>query len=488
MSHNGGHQEYFTSRWGLLLATLGMCVGTGNIWRFPRMVAQNGGGSFVVAWMVFLFTWSIPLLIVEFAIGRKTRSGLIGAFHRIAGGRLAWMGAFVALCSSAIMFYYSVVTGWCVKYLLLSATGSLAGLNHSQAATLFKSFTSSAQPLLFHLIALGVVCLIIHRGVVAGIERASRIVVPVLFLILAVAAVRALFMPGATRALTFLFVPEWGKLGDYRVWLQGLTQSAWSTGAGWGLLLTYAIYAQPDHGPVRDSFLAGLGNNLASILAAVAIFCTIFAVSPDYIERVAATSNTGLAFEWMPELFNHLPASRLVAFAFFLTLTFAAISSFISMAEMATRVLVDLGLERGRAVLVVGGVVFLFGLPSALSMSFLENQDWTWSIGLMFSGLFVALAAVRFGIGRFREEVVNVIPSDWRVGSWFGIIVGLVVPAEFVAMTGWCFYQVIGSGGNWLNPLAVDTVGTCLLQIGVAIVVLMLLTRRMESPKCNSPS
>ena len=117
--------EQFSSRWGLILATLGMAVGTGNIWRFPRVAASNGGGSFLVAWVVFLLLWSIPLMIVEFSFGKRTRRGTVGAFLRMGGKGMAWMGAWVALCATAIMFYYAVVTGWCFRYLAAALTGSL---------------------------------------------------------------------------------------------------------------------------------------------------------------------------------------------------------------------------------------------------------------------------------------------------------------------------------------------------------------------------
>jgi len=470
--------EFFSSRWGLLLAALGMCVGTGNIWRFPRMAAQHGGGTFVLAWMIFLFTWSIPLLIVEFTLGKDTRLGAIGAVARTAGRRYAWMGGFVVVCSSAIMFYYSVVTGWCFKYFILAATGRLSGLDHAGAARCFGAFTSSLQPVLFHLAAMVLVCFIVYQGVVAGIERASKVIVPALFVLLAVAAVRAALLPNAVEGLKFLFKPDLRALGDHKVWLQALTQSAWSTGAGWGLLLTYAIYAKPDHGPVRDSFLAGLGNNAASLLAAVAIFSTIFAVSPGNLSRIAAAGNTGFAFEWMPELFNRVPAGRLFASAFFLALSFAAISSLISMVEMASRAVMDFGLGRRPAICIVGGLAFLLGFPSAISMGFFENQDWAWGIGLMLSGLFVAFAAIKYGVRRFHKEKVNVIAGDWRVGRWFEIVIMWVVPVEFAAMVGWWFSKSIAGGEAWWNPFGKYTVGTCLFQWGIAAAVLLLLNKR----------
>ena len=119
-------KTFFSSRWGLIAATLGMAVGTGNLWRFPRIVAQNGGGTFLIPWIIFLFIWSIPLLMVEFALGRATRRGPLGAFSRIFGERAGWRGGFVAVCTLAIMFYYSVVAGWTMRYLLMAIGGGRA--------------------------------------------------------------------------------------------------------------------------------------------------------------------------------------------------------------------------------------------------------------------------------------------------------------------------------------------------------------------------
>ena len=118
-------QDFFSSRWALIIATVGIAVGTGNIWRFSRIVAQNGGGSFLIPWVIFLLIWSVPLIIAEFAIGKSTRMGPVGAMAKTAGKKFGWMGAFIVFVSTAIMFYYSVVTGWCLRYFFSSASGNL---------------------------------------------------------------------------------------------------------------------------------------------------------------------------------------------------------------------------------------------------------------------------------------------------------------------------------------------------------------------------
>jgi len=233
-------QEFFTSRWTLLVSTLGIAVGTGNIWRFSRIVAQNGGGSFLIPWVIFLFVWSIPLIITEFALGKFARMGPLGAITKTAGRKFAWMGAFVVFVSSAIMFYYSVVTGWCIKFFFSAISGNLFATTNY--LTYWENFSSGFSPLLFHFIAMALSAYVIYRGIVQGIEKANKILVTSLVAILLILLIRAVTLPNAIEGLKYFFTPKWEYLTDFKVWLNALTQNAWDTGAGWGLILTYAIY------------------------------------------------------------------------------------------------------------------------------------------------------------------------------------------------------------------------------------------------------
>ena len=479
--------ELFTSRWALILAALGMAVGTGNIWRFPRIIAKVGGGAFFIPWLLFLFLWSIPLLILEFTMGRAARRGCVGAVGRLIGERFAWLGGFVALCSTAIMFYYSVVAGWCLKYLFAGLGGALGSIGTAGAGLdYFRGFTSSWEPLLFHALAIGLCGLIVWRGVAGGIERANKIIIPSLLVILLLGMARALTLPGAVDGLAFLFTPRWETLADYRTWLEALTQSAWSTGAGWGLILTYAVYMNKRQGIVLNSLITGLGNNSASLLAALMIIPTAFALipvampgaEPVEVIRQPGPASTGLSFVYIPALFNQMQPGLGWAFTvlFFLALSMAAISSLIAMVELAARILMDAGIGRPRAILAVGSAGFLFGVPSALSMSFFENQDWVWGVGLMVSGFFLTLTAIRFGVDRLRTTLINSGPG-LRLGRWFNALIAVVLPLEFLAMIAWWFAQT--AGPDWWNPLSMANPGTCLFQWAVAIIFLLAVNRRL---------
>ncbi len=175
-------QEFFSSRWALIIATVGIAVGTGNIWRFSRIVAQNGGGSFLIPWVIFLLIWSVPLIIAEFAIGKSTRMGPVGAMAKTAGRKFGWMGAFIVFVSTAIMFYYSVVTGWCLRYFFSSVSGNLFKVDDYQVY--WHNFANGYEPLLFHFIAISFVAFVVLRGVTKGIETVTKFLVPSLLIIL----------------------------------------------------------------------------------------------------------------------------------------------------------------------------------------------------------------------------------------------------------------------------------------------------------------
>jgi NSS family neurotransmitter:Na+ symporter len=472
------NQDQFSTRWGILLAAIGMAVGTGNIWRFPRVAAENGGGSFLIAWLAFMFAWSIPLVLAEFALGKTTRRGPAGAIGHLIGARHNWLGAFVGLCTCFIMFYYSVVTGWCIKYFIATLGTGLHEGGHE--AYWQELTTGNLQPIAFHFLALVIGCFIISRGVVKGIERTNRILIPILFILLIVAALRAITLPDAVKGLGFLFAPDWSQLLSHKVWLEGLTQSAWSVGAAWGLVMTYGVYLKQRDDFVLTSYTTAFGDYSASLLAGIAVMCTVFAVLPEAEARTAlGAGSEGLTFIWLPQLFEQIPAGKFFLALFFLALSFAAMSSLIAMIEMATRIGVDLGLRRQLAVPLVGITAFLLGLPSAWKLGIFQNQDWVWSLGLMVSGLFISLAVIRFGAGRFRDQLINTPAERHPVGRWFIPVIKYIVPLEFLALMIWWFYQSVVNYDpeGWWHPFHTYSLGTTLLQWGLLIALLLLLNR-----------
>jgi len=470
-------KEMFSSRWAIIAAGLGMAVGTGNLWRFPRVVTQNGGGAFLLAWMLFMVLWSLPLLIAEFGLGRDTRRGPIGAFSAALGDRFSWMGGFIVATSLMIMSYYSVITGWTLKYFF----ASLGIAPESTWGIYWQTYSASVwQPIGFQVLVIFLALAVVIRGVMGGIERVNKVLIPALFALLIIAVGKALSLDGSEKGLAFLFWPRFEDLLNYQTWLEALTQSAWSTGAGWGLMLTYACYVKSDEDVVGSSLAIGLGNNLASILAGTAIVSIVFSLlTVSEAMEVMASGNTGMTFIWIPELFQTISGGRVFLPMFFLALFFAALSSLIAMIELGVKTLIDRGYSRFHGALLIGLFGIVFGVPSAVNLAVFENQDWVWGLALMICGLFVSLASSRGRDIRMRSEEGKV--EGRRSPVWVKILLIYLIPVQFCLMFGWWVYQAVFvfAPDNWWHLFGVNSLGTCLLQWGLVLGVLRYFNREL---------
>ncbi len=471
---------------GMLLSVLGIAVGTGNIWRFPRIAALNSGesgaGAFLFAWFVFLLVWSIPLIIAEYALGRKGRMGVVGTIAKVAGKKYTWMGGFIAFVATAIMFYYSVVAGWCVYYFSQMVLDPLPITMESSMA-IWNGFQDSGLPLVFHALAMSVGAMVVLKGV-KSIERANKFLIPALFVIVLISLIRAVTLDGAWEGIAFLFSPDWSTLARPRVWLEALTQNAWDTGAGWGLILTYGAYMHTKHGVVKNAMITGFGNNIVSLVAAITIFGTVFAVlgaemsRPEVLEimRSSGPAATGLTFIWMPQLFAKMAFGNPLAMMFFLGLSFAAFSSLISMIELTCRIFVDLGLTRTRAVISVCVISFVMGIPSAVNLTFFGNQDFVWGVALMISGAFIAFAVNRYGVTLFRKENVDGIEGDWSAGGKWDVLMRWAVPLQAVILLVWWMWLSITeyAPDTWYDVFDPYSVMTVLVQWAIVMAILFM--------------
>lgn len=495
MANSGGKgkSEVFTSRWGLILTALGAAIGTGNIWRFPKETASNGGGAFLIAYVLFLFTWSIPLLIAEFSIGKKTRLGTIGSFKYIAGNKYAWMGAWMIFVAVVINFYYAVVMGWTIKYFTVAASGGLS----SNVEAMWNSYISSPmQVVFFQFVAIAVGFFIVHRGITGGVEKTNRILLPILFFLLIFLAIWSLTLPGAFNGLRFLFVPKFEYLGRGETWVRALAQSAWSCSAGMGMAITYACYMKRREDTALNAFLTGLGDSSASLIAGIAVICTVFglAVSVPAANEIVASSGTGITFIHLTRLFTTMPGGLVIAAVFFLAMSFAALTSLIAGFESATRNFIDHGWTRAKSIKVVALATFIGGLPSAIifmwvsgmaTPMFLDMQDHVWGLGLILSGLFVAVAIWKYGEdrlsfdswwnspNRFRRELVNTRWNDVYIGRWWNFIIKFLFPIQAIVLFAWYFAQTLYSPDVEMWWLAGGTgLGLLLIQWFVVLIIL----------------
>ena len=253
---------------------------------------------------------------------------------------------------------------------------------------------------------------------------------------------------------------------------------------------------QRRHGVVKNAVITGVGNNTVSLLAAIVIFGTVFAIlgvemnKAEVLEvmKSSGPAATGLTFIWMPQLFAKMPGGNLFAILFFLGLSFAAFSSLIAMIELSTRILVDFGIARRQAILGVCTIGFTLGIPSAINLEFFANQDFVWGVALMISGAFIAFAVIRHGAARFRNDSIDHQEGDWNAGPLWDTAIRFAIPTLAVVLLGWWLYQAasIYAPERWFDPFDPFSVMTCLVQWGLALAVFILLNRWMAKRTLGS--
>ena len=474
-------QEKFSTI-GYIAAALGMCIGTGNVWRFPRICAANGGGAFIVAWTIAMLIFAVPLLSTEMAIGKKTRLGCIGSFRDCGGKKYTWMGFFVAAVCFFLMSYYCVLQGYCLKYAVGSLTSFESNLTTDTTAAIWASFTDSpAQVILFHAIGFALACFVVYQGISGGIEKFCKVAIPGLFVILVGLAVYAMTLNGSSQGLQYLFTIKKEYLFAPNTWIQAFIQAAWSTGAGWGFIITYANYVDAKEDVPTSCLIMGLGDNLGAILSALVVIPAICALSatPEAANEALGQGNFGLTFIYIYQLFTTIPGGRFVSFIFFGLLAVAAITSLFSMIEVGVKCVVDLGVSRKKAVVGVCFAGFVVGCFSAWSLNNIDNQDWVWGLGLLVSGAFIAILAIKYGVEKLRKEEVNAEGADIHFPKAYFNTCMYIMPVLVAVMVGyWLLQTKEWFPDTWLNPFIIqDNTGTVLLQFGVVIIVGILLAK-----------
>lgn len=346
--------EQWSSRLGFVLATVGAAVGLGNIWRFPAVLGANGGGAYLVPYLLAAATCAVPLLVLELSVGRTLRTDVVSAFRGVRRDYAA-LGWLVAGGVVLILSYYLVLAGWVLGFLLQWLAA---------APTSFGAFTGGWQPVVLFVVVTAITGGVVSLGVRGGIERLATIVMPTVFVILVGLALYALTFAEWGQAATFLFTPDFSVLGDPGLWSAAVGQVFFSLSVGQGIMLTYGAYVDRETPLLRSSILITVVDVGAALLAGLVIFPIVFSFG------LEPTLGTELAFTTLPTAFATMPFGRVIAVAFFGLLFFAALSSAVALLEVgvaagtnATR----LSRKQATAALTVG--VFALGLPSALSYS-----------------------------------------------------------------------------------------------------------------------
>lgn len=324
------HRVTLGGKLSAVLVAAGSSVGLGNIWRFPYVAGDNGGGAFLLIYIGCVLLLGLPIMLAEFAVGRTTRRNAVGAYH-VLDRRWSFIGYNSVLAAFLILGFYFVVSGWTAEYTVHSLTGELASLSTTEEyAAQFEGFISNPwRPLLYTLLFILATHAVIALGVQKGIERSAKVLMPLLFIILIALSIHSLLMPGAAEGMRFLFRPDFSKVTASTL-LTALGQAFFSLSVGIGTMVTYASYFKPETNLRHTALNVTLLDTLVAVLAGVVIFPAVFTAD------IAPSSGPSLVFITLPGIFNGMPLSMVWSTVFFLLLVVAALTSTISLHEVIT--------------------------------------------------------------------------------------------------------------------------------------------------------
>lgn len=439
----------FGSRAGFVLAAAGSAIGLGNIWRFPYTAGANGGGAFVLVYLGFVALIGIPVLLAELSLGRATGGNPVGAFKRLFPKSL-WpaVGALGVLTGFGILAFYSVVAGWSASYLMRAIGGAFAQeFTAEQSKALFGTIISDPkETVAMAAVFLGLTAAVVRGGVGGGIERASKILMPMFLVILVVLAGRSLTLPGASKGIAFLFDSDFSKLSEKAIF-SALGQALFSLSLGMGAMITYGSYLPKRVNLVGAGVAVALSDTLIAVLGGLIIFPALFSAGGK------PGGGPGLVFEVLPTIFHHLPAGYLFAIAFYALLCIAALTSTMSLLEVVVAYFVDeRKWPREKAVWTIATGALILAIPSALSQggsealtgfvgdkSFLDVQNiafgnFSLAIGALLISLFVGW---KWGAKKAVAEIGDMpLAIVWRVAIKYWCPLAILMVLYYIVSTG----------------------------------------------------
>lgn len=397
-------RDGFTNKFGVIAAAAGSAVGLGNIWRFPYVAGENGGGAFLLVYLGFILLIGLPVMLSELLIGRKAQKNVFGAFRTLAPEKPVFMSVGIMGVGAAFMIlaFYAVVAGWTMEYTYLAITNSLSDMNSTQLSAFFKEFKSSTSgPLLWMGIFMVLTAGIVVGGVKNGIEKYTKILMPLLLVIIIVLCIKSVSLDGAEAGLSFLFKPDFSKLSG-SVILEALGQAFFSLSIGMGVIATYGSYIQKKENLMFTAFSVSFADSMIAVLAGVAIFPAVFAFGID------PSSGPGLVFETLPNVFNSMQSGYIFSVAFFILLVIAALTSSVSLLEVVVAYFTEeLKLNRKKSTLIAAGSIAILGALCVVSADVFSFFDWTSSnILLPLGGILIAVfVGWILGHKKMKEEL-----------------------------------------------------------------------------------
>jgi NSS family neurotransmitter:Na+ symporter len=443
-------REQWGSKLGFILAAAGSAVGIGNIWKYPHMAGQNGGGAFTIVYLVCILVVGLSIVIAELVIGRRTQLSPVGAFETLAPKtNWKWVGFLGVGSAFAILSFYGVVGGWIMKYIIISVTDGFKELAGDTAAaeSVFNNFIMSTwSPIFFQVIFMTLCIWVIVNGVKGGIEKWSKIMMPLIIILLGALAVRGMTLPGGMEGISFLFKPRFEDLTASSIVL-ALGHSFFTLSLGMGTMITYGSYLNPKQNLLNSALWVIALDTAIAMLAGIAIFTMVFALGAD------PEAGNGI-FVVLPSVFPQLSGGTVWGTLFFVLLYMAALTSAISILEVVTAYFIDQqGWSRKKATLLFGGIITVVGVFCSLSlggginitgflgMSFFDFMDYLSSkymlpIGGMLTAIFVLK---KWGVNRFMEELKQgmdkIALSKEMITVIFGIaatVVGFIILNEVI--------------------------------------------------------
>lgn len=404
MQQNQRERVNFGSKLGAILAAAGSAVGLGNIWRFPFETGNHGGAAFILIYLGCVFVLGLPIMIAEFTVGRRSKASTGGAYEKLAPGTLwKWVGYLGVLTGFLILGYYSVVAGWTLEYIYQAATCGFSGKSSEEFIGMFQGFSQNPfRPLIWLFFFMAATHFVIVRGVKDGIEKSSKVMMPVLFILVVLLAVCSVTLPGSEKGLSFLLKPDFSKV-TADVFLGAMGQAFFSMSLGMGCLSTYASYFGKDTRLGHTAMSVGLIDTFVAVLAGIIIFPAAFSVG------IQPDAGPSLIFITLPNVFQQAfsgtPAlAYICSVAFYVLLSLAALTSTISLHEVSTAFLHEkFHFTRGRAATLVTAGALIIGIVSSLAlgewssytiggMNFFDALDYlTAKIMLPVGGMFAAI-------------------------------------------------------------------------------------------------
>ena len=402
-------RERFDSHVGMILAMAGSAVGLGNLWRFPFLAAQNGGGAFIFVYLILLLTICIPVLMTEITLGRKCRTNVTRVYDNLGAPRWRWAGFITLLTPIVIMAFYTVVGGWSVKYLIQACAFNFTTPDADYAGAFGGFISSTWEPLVYTLIFLVITAAANFGGVKNGIERFSKPMMTVLSVTIILVAIRSLTLPGASEGTKYLLIPDFSKI-DGKVLITALGQAFMSLSIGIGILLTYGSYVKTKEDIAMTAITTGLIDTLFAIIAGLAIIPAVYAIAYMNGTAPAVNAGPGLVFITLPGVFASMPGGSIIAILFFLSLLLAAVTSAISMLEVIVRYFIEeWKLSRNSSVIVSMVLIILLGCVCSLSQGTLSG------ITILGNNIFDFFDVISSDVLITVGSLIMVLFAGWRI-------------------------------------------------------------------------